>query len=102
MTVVHSPADKLGCDLADDSGGRSPVSLCQGPGVVGERGRGRRAVVGGAAPISKLSSVEGAAAGAAPGEARAVRGRAADAVGGRRRSGGPSAGAGETDSIKTS
>lgn len=41
---------------------------------MGQRGRGRGAVVGGAAPVSELSSVEGAAAGGAAGEAVLLRG----------------------------
>lgn len=38
-----------------------------------QAGRGRRAVVGGGSPVSKLSTVEGGAAGGATGEAGPVR-----------------------------
>ena len=43
--------------------------LGESPRVVGQCGRGRRPVVGGAAPVSELSSVEGAATGGTAGEA---------------------------------
>ena len=48
---------------------------------------GGRPVVGGAAALAELLPVEGAAAGAAAGEAGAVGGRGANAVSRRRRSG---------------
>lgn len=53
---------------------------------MGERGRGRRPVVGGGAPVPQVPAVEGAAAGGAPREAQAVRrGGVGDAVDGRHR-----------------
>lgn len=57
---------------------------------------GGRPVVGGAAALAELLPVEGAAAGAAAGEAGAVGGRGADTVSRRRRSGHALGGAAET------
>lgn len=53
---------------------------------MGERGRGRRPIVRGCAPVSQVAAVEGAATSGASREAQAVRcGGVGDAVDGRHR-----------------
>lgn len=80
------PAGEFGGQFGEKVAGSAAASLRQGGGVVGERGRGRRPVVRGGAPVSQVPAVEGAAAGGASREAQAVRrGGVGDAVDGRHR-----------------
>lgn len=69
--------------------------LSEGPRVVGQRGRSRRAVVGGTAPISELSPMEGATAGGAAGESVLLWG--ANTVCRRGGGGAPGGGAAKTE-----
>lgn len=55
LTVTHSwhhiPAGELGGNFADDAGGCAPACWCEVAYFVAHVGRGRRAVVGGAAAL---------------------------------------------------
>lgn len=88
---LYWPADELWGDLADDPCGGAPALLSQRPRVMWQRWRGRGPIVGGAAPVSELSAVEGAATGGATGEAVLLRG--ANTVRRRRGGGTPRRGA---------
>lgn len=85
--LFHWPADKLWGDLANDPGGGAPALLSESSCIMGQRWWSRGAVVGSAAPVSELSSVEGAATGGAAGEAVLLWG--ANTVCGRRGGGTP-------------
>lgn len=72
--TFHQPAHKLGSDLGDEGGGGAAAGRGQRwGGVLRQAGRGRWAVVGGRTSVSKLSAVEGGAAGGSTREAGTVR-----------------------------
>lgn len=77
----YQPADELGRDLANDASGSAPSGMCKGAWLV--RGRGGRPIVGCAAALPELLTMEGASAGATSGKACAVRGAGANTVCGR-------------------
>ena len=80
------PAGEFGGEFGEEVAGSTAASLGEGRGIVGEGGRGRRAVVRGRAAVPQLVPVDGAAADGAPGEAGPVGGGGVgDAVGRRHR-----------------
>ena len=80
------PAGEFGGEFGEQVAGSTAAGLGERRGIVGEGGRGRRAVVRGRAAVPQLAPVEGAAAGGASGEAEPVgRGGVGDAVGRRHR-----------------
>lgn len=85
VLLIHSyiaASGELGSEFAEEVGGAAGAGLRERRGLVGQAGRGGRAVVGGGAALAQLP-VERAAAGRSSGETNTVRGgRTANAVGG--------------------
>lgn len=78
------PAREFGGEFGEQVAGAPAARLRERRGVVGQRGRGGRPVVGGRAAVAELPPVEGAATRRAPRETQPVRGRGiTDAVSGR-------------------